>query len=257
MSVKLSCCAYSFRQYLQSGQMTLEQFVRKCADIGLDGVELTAYYFPTTDEAYLHRLKRFVFLQGLDISGTAVGNNFCQPSPEVRKQQIALVRQWIDISAALGSPVLRVFAGPVPQGHTEEEAREWTIEALKECAEYAQARGVMLALENHGGITDTAEKTISLIKSVASDWVGANLDFGNYHENPYEEIAATAPYAITTHAKTHTEGPNGREELDYTRIAQIMFENDYKGYISIEYEEREDPMSAIPRFVEKLRSAFG
>lgn len=255
--MKLSCCAYSFRQHLQTGQMTLEQFVRKCADMGLDGVELTAYYFPTTDEAYLHRLKRFVFLQGLDISGTAVGNNFCQPDPEAREQQVALVRRWIDVSASLGSPVLRVFAGPVPQGHTREDAVQWTIEALRKCAEYAEAKGVMLALENHGGITDTAESTLQILKGVGNDWVGLNLDFGNFHESPYEEIEAVAPYAVTTHAKIHTETPNGREALDYTRIAAIMFRNDYKGYISIEYEEPEDPVSAVPRFVSELRQAFG
>lgn len=237
--------------------MTLEQFVRKCADMGLDGVELTAYYFPTTDEAYLHRLKRFVFLQGLDISGTAVGNNFCQPDPEAREQQVALVRRWIDVSASLGSPVLRVFAGPVPQGHTREDAVQWTIEALRKCAEYAEAKGVMLALENHGGITDTAESTLQILKGVGNDWVGLNLDFGNFHESPYEEIEAVAPYAVTTHAKIHTETPNGREALDYTRIAAIMFRNDYKGYISIEYEEPEDPVSAVPRFVSELRQAFG
>jgi sugar phosphate isomerase/epimerase len=254
--MKLSCCAYSFRDYLQSGKKTLEQFIRDCAAMGLDGVELTAYYFPTTDEAYLRNLKRFIFLQGLDIAGTAVGNSFCQPDPDARRQQIDLVRKWVDISAVLGAPVLRVFAGSAPQGHAEAEAVEWTVEALRECGAYGRDRGVMIALENHGGITATAEQTINLIRKTGDEWVGANLDFGNFSQAPYEEIAMVAPYAVTTHAKTHLHRLGGKEEVDYHRVAAIMQEAGYKGYISIEYEEAEDPAVAVPRFVQTLKAAF-
>ena len=36
----------------------VEDFVDTTADLGVEGVELTAYYFPTTDRAYLNSLKR-------------------------------------------------------------------------------------------------------------------------------------------------------------------------------------------------------
>lgn len=248
----ISCAAYSFRDALNSKQMTLEKFLEKSKEMGLDGVELTAYYFPETSEEYLKRLKRLAFRYGLDISGTAVGNNFCQADSEKRREHIAMVKKWLDISAILGAPCLRVFAGSTPQGHTEEEARKWTIDALKECAEYASSKGVMLALENHGGITGTADQTISLIKAVDSEWVGINLDCGNYRQSPYEEIEKTAPYAITVHAKTHIHTPSGIRELDYDRIIQTLKGAGYRGYLTIEYEEKEDPFVAVPRFARQL-----
>ncbi len=56
--MKIGCCAYSYRKYLTSGRMSLEQFVDIASDLGIEGVELTSYYFPSTDAAYLHSLKR-------------------------------------------------------------------------------------------------------------------------------------------------------------------------------------------------------
>ncbi len=134
--------------------MTLEEFIATCAEMGLDGVELTSYYFPATDRAYLNEIKKCCFAQGLHISGTAVGNNFCQPDPAKRREQVDLAKTWMDHAVVLGAPCIRVFAGPVPQGHTEPEAFDWTVACLKECAAYGEKLGVVVALENHGGITE-------------------------------------------------------------------------------------------------------
>ena len=97
--------------------MDLFDFVDLAADMGLDGVELTSYYFPPdVDADYLHRLKQHAFTLGLDVSGTSVGNNFCvAPGPE-RDKQLELVRTWVDNAAELDAPVIRIFAGTVPQG---------------------------------------------------------------------------------------------------------------------------------------------
>lgn len=255
--MRVGCAAYSYRQSLQNRQMTLEGFVQRAAEMGLNGVELTAYYFPSTDDAYVMSLKRTVFLHGLDISAAAVGNNFCQPDPTRRAAQVDLVKQWIDIAFKLGAPCLRVFAGPVPDGHTEDEAAAWTIASLKECAAYAAPKGVMLALENHGGITATASQTLDLLRAVESIWVGLNLDTGNFRTDPYREIEQAAPYAITAHVKAHIAYPDRSEEIDYVRVVSILDRIGYKGYLSIEYESPEDPLTAVPRLAAHLRRLVG
>ncbi|HID12123.1 MAG TPA: sugar phosphate isomerase/epimerase [Candidatus Latescibacteria bacterium] len=165
--MKIGCCAYSFRGYFKDGRMSLEGFLDKVVEMGLDGVELTAYYFPTTEAGYINRIKREAFLMGLDISGTAVGNNFCREDPEQRREQVEMVRM-VDISCRLGAPCLRVFAGGVPEGHTEEEAFGWVVDSLKGCVEYAAEKGVMLALEDHRGITSTAEQVLKIYKRAIS-----------------------------------------------------------------------------------------
>ena len=234
--------------------MTLKDFLDKAVEMKLDGVELTSYYFPSTDDAYLYNVKRKAYLRGLDISGTAVGNTFCVPEEDKRAEQIALVKTWVDCSVKLGAPCVRVFAGRVPEGYTEQDAFGWTAEALKECAAYAASKGILIALENHGGITATADGTLALVKAADSEWLGINLDLGNYAGDPYTEIEQTAPYAITCHAKTEVPGPGGKVVADFERIVDILARVGYKGYLSIEYEAEEDPMTAVPKFAAQLRS---
>ena len=77
--------------------------------------------------------------------------------------------------------------------------------------------------------------------------------FGNFHVDPYPEIERCAPYAITTHAKRTTRGPSGPERVDYVRVAEIMRGVGYSGYLSVEYEDRDDPRQAVPEFVAYLQ----
>ena len=217
--MRVGCCAYSFRDRLNSGAMTLEQFLDLAAGMGLDGVELTAYYFQQTDRDSLFHLKRECFRRGLHIAGTAVGSNFCQADAARRHEHVVMTKQWIDHSVVLGAPCIRVFAGPVPPGHTEEQAVAWAVACLQECAEYGAQRGVVVALENHGGITARAEQVLRLVREVDRPWFGINLDFGNFRADPYREFAMVAPHTVTTHAKTHWSGPSGEEPVDYARAA--------------------------------------
>src|SRR5687768_11351987 len=100
--MRLGCAAYSYRFLLNDGTMSLEQFVDACAEMGLDGVELTSYYFPSTGRDYLNRLKRHCFVRGQHILGTAVGSNFTQPDAAKRREQVEMTRAWIDHSVILG-----------------------------------------------------------------------------------------------------------------------------------------------------------
>ena len=253
--MRLGCCAYSFRDLLNSEKMTLEQFVDLCCEMGLDGVELTSYYFKDSSPRYLRELKKYCFLKGLEISGTAVGNNFCQAEADKRREHVEMTKEWIANGQILGAPVIRIFAGPVPKGHTEQEAFEWCVAAARECIEYGEQHGVAVALENHGGITATADQVLKLYEALKHPWFGINLDFGNY-STAYPEFERTAPYVITTHAKTSYRPEGGeRTKLDYNRIVQIMHAAGYRGYISIEYEDPEAPLVAVPRFVEELKAA--
>ena len=253
--MRVGCAAYSYRDYLRAGKMSLGDFLKKGVELGLDGVELTSYFFPSTDDAYLYSLKRQAYLLGLDVPAAAVGNNFCLEDARARAKQVALVKEWVDISVKLGTPCLRVFGGPIPKGHTEEEAFGWTAACLQECVAYAEPKGILLALENHGGITATADQVLNLIKAVDSEWLRVNLDTGNYRGDPYEEIARTAPYAATAHAKTELPAAEGKEAADVERIVRILDKAGYKGYLSIEYEAAADPMTAVPKFVAQLKRA--
>lgn len=255
---KLSLAAYSFRDSLagKDPTMTLDDFVRLCADLQLDGTELTSYYFPKDfGEDYLIHLKQLTFRLGLDISGTAIANDFCLPPGEARDKDLAHTRKWIDYAATMGAPVIRIFAGKVPKDDTEDAAIERCAAGINESLEYAAKKGVCLALENHGGITDTPEHMLRIIEKVNdSPWFGVNLDGGNFRTaDPYSDLGKIAPYAINSQIKTDLYPGGKHEPTDLGRVLKILADAGYRGYIVLEYEGKEDPKTAVPKYIEELR----
>jgi sugar phosphate isomerase/epimerase len=257
---KFSLAAYSYRDLLSGKQpkMTLEEFITACAAMGLDGTELTSYYFPRTlTPDYLRKVKLLAFRLGLDVTATSVGNDFCQTDGEKLKGQIRLTKQWIDNAEILGAPAIRIFSGSRKGTQTLDDAYRMAIAAIEECCDYAGKHGVSLALENHGGLTAQVDGILRLIQGVKSPWFGVNLDAGNFGgADPYGDLAKIAPYAINTHIKVSLSIAGKRTQADYRRLAKILTDAGYRGYISLEYEEREDPLVACPRETARIREAF-
>ncbi|MCI0683891.1 MAG: sugar phosphate isomerase/epimerase [Gemmataceae bacterium] len=257
--MRLSLAAYSFRQALdlkqQEPALTLETFIDMAATQPLDAVELTGYYFPETSPRYLARLKGRATRLGLDINGTAIRNDFCGTNASRLKEQIAHVKSWIEHTARLGGKTMRIFAGSVARGDTEERARGRCVEAVHECCEHAAQFGVFLALENHGGITSTPEQMMSLVRAVRSDWFGVNLDTGNFRTaDPYADLARLAPYAVTVQLKTEIQrAGKPKEAADMKRLVQMLRDVNYRGYVALEYEAAEDAKVAVPRHLRTLR----
>jgi sugar phosphate isomerase/epimerase len=258
--LRLGLAAYSLRDCLlgkSSPHMTLDDFIDRAAGWGVDAVELTSYYFPPDFTAeYVTGLKRHCFLLGLDVSQTPVGNTFTHPAGPDREKEVAHVRRWIDVAADLGSPAVRIFAGDVQPGQSEAEARRNCIEAIETCCEHAARRGVFLALENHGGIVATPDGLLEIVRAVSGDWFGVNLDTGNFRTaDPYADLATCAPYAVTVQAKVEVQ-PAGKpkQEADLERVVKILRDAGYRGYVTLEYEATEDPLTAVPRHLDHLRA---
>jgi sugar phosphate isomerase/epimerase len=257
---KLSLAAYSFRDYLTGPNKTMDLFgfVDLAADLGLDAVEPTSYYFPENVSAdYLHRLKQHAFVLGLDISGTALMNDFCLPPGPETDNELDHVRTWIDHAAELDAPTLRLLSGNWLQGTPESELEERVVERINSLIPHAVAKGVTLALENHGGgVTVTSEQLLRLVRQVKGPNFGVNLDTGNFHgKDPYAEIAEAAPYAVNVQVKTEMRRMGqSKEPADLTRVIRILREARYSGYVVLEYNAPEDPRKAVPRFIKELRS---
>lgn len=263
--MKLSLAAYSFRKYLTdyrrkgasapAGAMTLDDFVDLCAEYGLGGTEITSYYVPDPlPDLYLQRLRRRALLAGLTVSGTAIGNTFTHPPGPAREREIAYARTWIDRAADMGAPTIRIFAGDVQKGTTEAQAQQWCIEAIRECCEHAAKKGVVLALENHGGIVSTADQLISIVRAIDSEWFGVTWDSGNFRSaDPYAELELAAPYAVTAQVKVTVGSPAGSRPADLRRVIGILQKVNYRGWLALEYEEDEEPKTAVPRYLAELR----
>jgi sugar phosphate isomerase/epimerase len=258
--LKLSLAAYSYRDYLLGPKKTMDLFgfLELAADLGLDAVEPTSYYFPedvSTD--YLHRLKQQAFVLGLDISGTAVMNDFCLPPGPERDKNVAHVRAWIGHAAELDAPTLRIMSGNWIQGTPDKELARRVVSTIDELTPLAVEKGVTLALENHGGgVTTTDEELLSVVRAVKGPNFAVNLDTGNFHgPDPYAEIARLAPYAVNVQVKTEIRRKGkSKEPADLGRVIRILREAKYSGYVVLEYNAPEDAMAAVPRYVKTLRS---
>jgi sugar phosphate isomerase/epimerase len=267
----LSLAAYSFRDYFKESnnqrstdadpakRIDLFQFIDYCAEHGCRGTELTSYYFPPRiNHDILIQLKQHAFLRGIAISGTAVGNTFTVPSGSKRDQEIASVKRWIDHSAVMGAPHIRIFAGSAPAGMPRAEAVRLCVSAIEECCDYAGGKGIFLGLENHGGIVSTSDEILEIVRAAKSPWLGINLDTGNFHtDDPYADLAKIAPYAVNVQLKGEVNPRGGRAEpADLSRLVKILRDSNYQGYVALEYESKEDPWTAVPKLLKQMKELF-
>lgn len=252
--LKTAICAYSYRQALARKAMTYEDLVRLAVEHGVDGLDLTVYWFPSTSDEFLLPLRRLAYRNAVEIYSIAIRTDMCRPEPEAREKEVSEVRRWVDVAEKLGAGHIRVFGGNVPTGRTEEEAVVWVVETLKRSADYAGSKGVILGLENHGGITARAQRILEIVRKTDSPWVGINLDTGNFREDPYGQMEMCVPYAVNVQVKSEMRGPDGRaERQDWDRIGAMLAQAGYRGYLSLEYEAAEDPATAMPRLLAELR----
>jgi sugar phosphate isomerase/epimerase len=258
--MKLSLAAYSFRDSLAGAKasMTLDDFVDLAATYDVDAIEPTSYYFPDPPTAeYCRSLRRHAFRKGLAVSGTSVRNTFTYPPGPALDKELDHVTRWLDLAAELHAPTMRIFAGTLQKGTSDADARKWCIDAIQRACEQAASRGVILALENHGGIVSTAAELLAIVREVKSDWFGVNLDTFNFHIDPYAELAQVAPYAVIVQVKTEIAvGTGPKQPADFARIVKILADANYRGYLALEYEAAEDPKAAVPRYLKELRTAI-
>jgi sugar phosphate isomerase/epimerase len=246
------CCAYSYGSYLKKGQMTMEDFILKGVELGIDGVDMTTYWLKSTEPDYLAELRRFAYRNGMPFSGAAIRTDMCQPDAAKRKEELTSIRKWVDAAELLGASHLRVFGGELPGGATDEQGVGWVVEMMKPACEYAAKKGVVLGIESHGGITSKAANIVEILRRVNSPFAGCNLDVSNFQENPYEQIEACVPFA--SHAHVRDFYGEAKKPLDLDRVWQIFVKAGYRGYMSAEYEGDEDPMTGVPKLTDKIKS---
>ncbi len=259
--LRLSLAAYSLRKYLspakgEAKKMDLFEFVDFSHQQGIPGVELTSYYFPEqVTMEYLLKLKQHCHLRGMTISGGAIRNDFCQLDEQKVAADLEHTKTWVDHYSVLGAPAIRIFAGTQPKGEELSVTLERCAKHCETAAKYAAAKGVLLALENHGGVTAKAEGLLEIVKQVNAPGFGVNLDSGNFQstDDPYAELALIAPYAVNAQIKVDISPGGKQQPTDLAKVLNILRDAGYSGWVALEYEAKEEPLEAIPRYLDQLR----
>ena len=252
----IGCCAYSFRKYLEAGQMTMEGFIRKGVELKCDGVDMTAYWWKSTEPAYLASLRHLAFKSGMPFSGAACGSSMVQGDAAKRAQVLQEIKKWVDATDLLGASHLRIFAGALPPGATVSQGLDWSVEIMKPACDHAGKKGITLGVEDHDGVTQSADVCLELMHRVDSPYAGVNLDISNFvatsDEDQYRQIEACIPYATHTHIRDHFG--NSGHPIDLDRVWQLFAAGGFKGYMSVEYEGEEDAMTGVPKLLDRLRA---
>lgn len=257
--------AYSFRkqfawmrgkpQQPQGRPIDMRGFIDYCSQQGGVAAELTAYFFPPDiDRQELLQLKRYAFLKGVTICGTAVGNHFDSPDAQLVQRELQEVMQWIDRAAILGAPHIRLFAGTA-KGLSDPQAFQRSVDATRRCADHAADSGVIIGVENHGGITP--ETLLRFLDAVDHPWVGINLDTGNFSSaDPYADLQQCVHRAVHVQWKVNMRDGSGKVEADFQRLAAILRSANYNGFVALEYEEQDDPYRATAEALQRMRQAL-
>ncbi len=273
-SIKLSVSSYSYWHF-KGDKFPIEKVIDEAAALGLEGIDVLHRQMESEDNAYLQKLKKHAFVNGIAMTCLSIHQGFVTPDKEELKKHVDHTNQCIELAYKMGIPCLRLNTGrwntiksfddlmknrgiePILLGYTEDDGYKWCVDGIQQCLKKAEECGVLLALENHWGLGSTPEGMIRIQDTVNSPWLGLLMDTGNFLEDPYDKLKMIAPRASFVQAKTYYGGGEWYSlELDYDRIVKILKDVNYHGYISIEFEGKEDPKSGVRKSVELLRKAL-
>ena len=269
--MKLGCMSLSYKDEFGAGQLTLEGLIERAYELGLDGIDIHTRAFASTEPDYLRAIRMQALKRGIALSYIGVSSNFGKPQEQL-EGEVATAKEWIDVAASMGIPLVRVFAAWIPEGDTEEAVWARMIPCLQEVAEHGEKKGVVVGLHNHnhGCVTRTGKDVRRIITEVDNPYFSHILDTGQYVGSPgasgargqedpslnfYGSIEETAPLAVHVRCKIYRIQSGVEAWLDYPRIFKILRGVNFNGWLSIVYEGQdvEAEATAVPKAVSYLR----
>jgi len=275
--MKLAMCHYSFHRTWAAQKWTADRLAEEVAKLGIEGIDYHTRFvgdLPDAAEQILAAVKK----HKLTLSGLSFSNDFNQDGKDAFRRQVEQVKAWIQLAAKLKAPVSRIFGGALPRAaRLEAKARgaamQRVMDGLGEVVAEAEKHGVVLALENHGGLPATADEQIEAIRAIDSPSLKATIDVGNYMmvgEEGHVSTAKVVPYAAYVHFKDNKKVPTdetpwgwkvgaatlGDGAVDLAACYRALRDGGYDGYIAIEYEGTEDEATGVPRSVQAVRTAM-
>ena len=247
--VKFACAGWGFRE------KTLKEYFELVSEMGIRYVEVNcAKNVPhhlqiSTSDKEIQEILNITEEAKVKIVALAGCNDFTVTSSEELRQDIENVKRLIDTASRIGAEVIRLFAGWISEDDIVEETYWQVSDSFNIVGEYAEKKGIKLAIENHGGITATAEQMFRIMRNIKSPAIGINYDPANFlysGEDPLKALREISRYVIYSHFK---DCRKREEKLEYCGVGEGIIDwraileelNEvYDGYYAIEYERASD-----------------
>jgi sugar phosphate isomerase/epimerase len=272
--MQLALCHFSYNRRFEQEGWSLERLLDEVRALDLTRVDIHAGLTGDPDEA-APLLRKALARTGLTLSGVSLSNNFCAETPEEDRRRNGPIGRWLEVAAELRAPVYRIFGGRLsPEQRADParglEARQRTLDALARWSARAAQLGLVLGLENHGGLPCTAEEQVSLLREVGSPALRATVDIGNYLQGGQEAVdgvCIAAPLAAYVHVKDFRKTPCadtpwgwraapcgiGEGDVDIAACLAALRAAGYAGDIALEYEGPGPEATGDPQGVAQLR----
>lgn len=253
-------------------EMTFQDFIARAVALEVDGVSLESCFLPRFDRAYLSEIKGMLDEHRLD-RVYAWGHPDGLEGGKNKKACDEMIRH-IEYADAIGAKVMRVVGSSLmfrfeDHGPQIERLTEMFSRAVEVAGEY----GIRLADENH--IDFNADEMLTLIRNVDSPYFGINFDTGNFVrvlDDPIRGMEKLAKHVYATHIKDlkpqkgvpvnewffFSSTPIGEGLVDNRRLAQILKDNGYQGFLAVEIDflhpdYRNDEDKAVADSIRELK----
>lgn len=280
--MKISVSSYSFHQYIKAGKLTQLECVAKAKEMGFDAIEFTDITGDSLDEqkAMAKKIKDEADRVGIDINAYTIGANLYHESDEDSEKEIERLKGQLDVAKILGAKVMRhdvcYTLGKRGNARSFDLMLPTIAKNARRVTEYAETLGIRTCTENHGFIAQDSDRVEKLFNTVDHDNYGLLVDIGNFlcvDEDPIHAVSRVAPYAVHAHVKDFirfdeavegrtitTRGANyiagaviGEGVVPVRQCLKILKRVNYDGYVSVEYEGREDCIAGIERGLANLK----
>lgn len=268
--MKIGLSSYSLSRAIAKGDMGILEAIGWIASEGGEHIEIVPGAFDIHAEKMPERIAARAKEEGIDVSSYTIGANFLQPNAKARAKEVARVKSEVDIAARLGVRFMRYDAGwrPIPEATVEnfEKDLPFVADGCREVADYAAQYGITCSVENHGYHFQGAERVTRLVNLVNRPNYRTTMDVGNFvcaDDDPVSAVRTNIRIASFIHFKdffrrtagnppvgegwSRTKGGNyirgtivGHGDVELRPIVKIIKESGYDGYVSVEFEGRED-----------------
>jgi fatty-acyl-CoA synthase len=237
-------------------------------DLGYDGIEIrglgqeirAARAKPFTDDALPETLDR---LKLLDVKLTCLSSDCCLKDIERRQEIMSEGFEYIDLAARARVPFVRILGDLAPevQGPVSDDV---VIDNLRSLADYASWRQVTLLIETNGVYADSA-RLAGLMKKLDHDSVKVLWDIHHpyrfFNEKPEKTWSNLGSWISYVHVKDSVIKADkvsyrmlGSGDLPVRETLDVLFDNGYEGYVSLEWVKRwsrdlEDAAIVFPAYV--------
>lgn len=284
--MKIGLSSYSLLNAIKSGEMSILDAIQWIADNGGEHMEIVPYGYTLVDNLELaDEVREKAKAVGIELSNYSMPANFVQPSEEEFDQEVARLKQHVDLIHRLGIRHMRhdVTAFTLPPEHMSiawfEDSLPLIVKGSRLIADYAAQFGITTTIENHGFSVQSSDRVQRVLKAVDRPNFKTTLDVGNFmcvDENPIIGVMKNLQYASLIHFKDfyfrpYDQNPGGGDwfktsngnylrgsivghgDIEIRKIVKLIKDSGYDGYITVEFEGMEDCKTGSKIGMDNLR----